>query len=117
MVSKSVDFIEYKNNRMNKNSKKKKTNKIKKKLKVCILIAVGFICIVINLCGYSKISQMRYEITDLEKVLRQKEIQLEGLNANKLKANTKEEIEKKSKEELNMNYPKEEQIEYIDLNE
>ncbi len=47
----------------------------------CILLIATFAVIILNLCGYSKISEMKYDIYYLQKDLRKKEIVLEELKA------------------------------------
>lgn len=103
--------------------KKKKENKHKKrqrrKLKKCILrfglFLFSFLIIIVNICGYSIIGNLKYDIYYLEKELREEEIRLDELKV-KVYTNTSiREIEKRAKEELNMNYPKKDQIRYIEI--
>ena len=103
--------------------KKKKENKHKKrqirKLKKCILrfglFLFSFLIIIVNICGYSIIGNLKYDIYYLEKELREEEIILGELKA-KIDANTSiREIEERAKQELNMDYPKKNQIRYIEV--
>ncbi|MDX5710443.1 hypothetical protein SIK47_04810, partial [Clostridioides difficile] len=102
---------EYKNKKKN-NYKKSNKKKIGAK---CILLIATFSVIILNLCGYSKISEMKYDIYYLQKDLRKKEIVLEELKAKETEKTSIKEIELKAKELLNMDYPKDGQIKYIDV--
>ncbi len=102
---------EYKNKKKNKYKKRNK-KKIGTK---CILLIATFAVIILNLCGYSKISEMKYDIYYLQKDLRKKEIVLEELKAKETEKTSIKEIELKAKELLNMDYPKDGQIKYIDV--
>lgn len=102
---------EYKNKKKN-NYKKRNKKKIGAK---CILLIAIFSVIILNLCGYSKISEMKYDIYYLQKDLRKKEIVLEELKAKETEKTSIKEIELKAKELLNMDYPKDGQIKYIDV--
>ena len=90
--------------------KNKKKNNYKKRNKIAT-----FSVIILNLCGYSKISEMKYDIYYLQKDLRKKEIVLEELKAKETEKTSIKEIELKAKELLNMDYPKDGQIKYIDV--
>lgn len=104
---------EYRKVKKNKH-KDRKQKKIKKEI-VVLLFMVSVSIIVINLCGYSKISQLKYEIHYLKKDLRQKEVILEQLKSELYAKTSTEQIEQDAKEKLNMDYPKENQINYIDV--
>lgn len=101
--------------------KKKKKNKNKNRNKGITFskpyVIIGFICavsaVIGNLCGYSIVSQLKYDIYYLKKDLRAKEIVIEQLNSRIYSNYSIEEIEKMAKEKINMDYPKESQIEYI----
>lgn len=64
---------------------------------------------------FKKISEMKYDIYYLQKDLRKKEIVLEELKAKETEKTSIKEIELKAKELLNMDYPKDGQIKYIDV--
>lgn len=112
--NKVKDINEYKERKKNKNKKRKrKVNRFK--------VILSFACIasimVGNLCGHVKVSELKYDIYYLQKDLNSKQIIIEQLNA-KIYSNTSvDEIEKIAKEELNMDYPSESQIEYITVND
>ena len=102
--------------------KKKKKNRYKKrkikKIAKPILLALPIIAIIIiNLCGNAIVSNYKYEINTLEKKLRKEEIKLDELKMEKLKNSSITNIEENAKEDLNMNYPNESQIRYIDIND
>ncbi|MDV9812025.1 hypothetical protein RHG56_14975 [Clostridioides difficile] len=84
---------EYKNKKKN-NYKKRNKKKIGAK---CILLIATFSVIILNLCGYSKISEMKYDIYYLQKDLRKKEIVLEELKAKETEKTSIKEIELKAK--------------------
>ena len=102
--------------------KKKKKNRYKKrkikKIAKSILLTLPIIAIIIiNLCGNAIVSNYKYEINTLEKKLRKEEIKLDELKMEKLKNSSITNIEENAKEDLNMNYPNESQIRYIDIND
>ena len=112
-----VKYInEYK--KRNKNTNKKRKRKFKlNKFQVLLIFACSASIIIGNLCGYVKISQLKYDIHYLQEELNSKQIIIEQLNA-KMYSNTSiDEVEKIAKEELNMDYPSESQIEYITVND
>lgn len=114
--SKVKDMNEYKNKKKNK-YKKKPRKKIKKVIKKNILIftgAIGVLSIfIVNICGYAIISELKYEIGDLKKEKRKAEIRLEEARADFDTKTSIHEIEKRAREELNMDYPKKNQVRYI----
>lgn len=106
------DINEYKKNKKNKHKKGNKKKPIKKSKVILTYICVASV-MVLNLCGYAKISELKYDIHYLKKDLKSKQIIIEQLSS-KVYSNTSiEEIEKQAKEKLNMDYPKDNQIEYI----
>lgn len=105
---------EYKKEKKNKH-KKRQGKKVKKIILRFGLFLVCFFIIIVNLCGYSVIGNLKYDIYYLKEELRDEEIKLEGLKANVDTKNSIIEIEKKAKEELNMDYPNENQIRYIEV--
>ncbi|RDY28479.1 hypothetical protein CHL78_004645 [Romboutsia weinsteinii] len=108
------ELNEYK--KINKNNYRNRGKKKTKKIIPKIFIAICILGIVIgNLYGYSAVSQLKYDIYYLEKELRQKEVALEEVKATLSNNTSVQEIEKKAKDELNMEYPKDDQIEYIDV--
>lgn len=112
--NKIKDMNEYKKSKKNKYKSKYKL-KIKKIVFVGTFIALGFTVILGNICGYVTVSELKYDIHYLKKELKAQEISRDEL---KTKVDTKtsiREIEKKAKEELNMDYPKKDQIKYIDV--
>ncbi|MGL5329759.1 MAG: hypothetical protein ACRDD7_10845 [Peptostreptococcaceae bacterium] len=108
------DINEYKKNKKNKHKKGKKKKPIKKSKVLLTYIVIASVMI-LNLCGYAKISELKYDIHYLKKDLRSKEVVIEQLNAEVYSNTSIEEIEKQAKEKLNMDYPKDSQIEYITL--
>ncbi|MGL4914104.1 MAG: hypothetical protein ACRC3Y_16910 [Romboutsia sp.] len=112
--NKVKDLNEYKKEKKNKHKKKKKI-KLRKRIYVPI-IAISILGILIgNICGYAIVSDLKYDIHYLKKELRQKEIKLEELNAKIDTSTSIQEIEKRAKEELNMDYPNKSQIRYVDV--
>ena len=101
--------------------KKKKKNryrkrKIKRVVKPILFTFPILSIIIINLCGNAIVSNYKYEINKLKRELRKEEIVLDGLRMEKLKDSSITTIEENAKEKLNMDYPNESQIRYIDLN-
>ena len=109
---KSMD--EYKRKKKNKH---KNRRQIKFKKKLCIfLISISTLGVVIgNICGYAVVSELKYDIHYLKKELRKEEIRLEEQKANVDTSTSIQEIEKRAKEELNMDYLKDSQIRYIEV--
>ena len=62
-------------------------------------------------------SNYKYEINTLKKQLRKQEIVLDGLKMEQLKSSSITNIEENAKEKLNMDYPNESQMRYVDLND
>ncbi|WP_236887604.1 hypothetical protein [Metaclostridioides mangenotii] len=114
--SKVRDIDEYKSKNKN-NYKNRKGNKPRRKLPKFLIFVASFVIIILNLCGYAKISEMKYDIHYLEQDLRKKEITLDELETEHKKDKSITEVENNAKETLNMDYPKKEQIEYINLSE
>ncbi|WP_122638396.1 MULTISPECIES: hypothetical protein [unclassified Romboutsia] len=110
--NKIKDINEYKKKKQNKHKNRSRKTAFKKSRVILTFAFVSSIMIV-NLCGYAKISELRYDIYYLEKDLRSKEIIIEQLNSNIYSNTSIEEIENMAKEKLNMDYPNDNQIEYI----
>lgn len=110
--SKIEDINEYKKKKKNKNKNRNKKTAFKKS-HVILMFACVAVVMIVNLCGYAKISELKYDIHYLKKDLRSKEVVIEQLNSNIYSNTSTREIEKMAKEKLNMDYPKESQIEYI----
>lgn len=104
------DIDEYKRRKKNKN-RKRKYKKIKPILLIITVVAIS----IINLCGNAIVSNMKYEINSLKKELRNEEIALDELKMEQLKYSNKSNVEEEAKEKLNMNYPNNYQIRYIDM--
>lgn len=104
---------EYK--KTNKNNYKNRRLKVKKNIVICFSAVGVFGILVANLYGYSEVSKLKYDIHYLKQDLRKKEVLLEQLNVKVNDKTSIEEIEKKAKEELNLDYPKKEQIQYIEI--
>ncbi len=115
-TSKVRNIDEYKKGNKN-NYKKRKGNKPMRKLPKFLIFVATFGVIILNLCGYAKISEMKYDIHYLEQDLRKKEITLDELETEHKKDESITEVENNAKETLSMDYPKKEQIEYINLSE
>lgn len=110
--NKIKDMNEYKKSKKNRYKLK---IKIKKIIFLSTFITLGFAVILGNICGYVIISQLKYDIHYLKKELKAEEILRDELKT-KVDTNTSiPEIEKNAKEQLNMDYPKNEQIKYIDV--
>ena len=112
--NKVKNINEYKNEKKNKH-KKRQGRKIKKIIFRFGLFLVCFLIIIINICGYSVVGNLKYDIYYLKKELREEEIRLDELKANVDTSTSIREIEKRAKEELNMDYPKKNQIRYIEV--
>ena len=106
---------EYKNEKKNK-YKKRQGKKVKKVILRFGLILLFFLIIIANICGYSVIGNLKYDIYYLKKELREEEIRLDELKAKVDTNSSIREIEERAKEELNMDYPKQNQIRYIEVN-
>ena len=105
---------EYKKNKKNK-YKMRRGRRLKRLILRFGLFLSCILIVIINICGYSIIGNLKYDIYYLEKELREEEIRLDELKV-KVYTNTSiREIEKRAKEELNMNYPKKDQIRYIEI--
>ena len=107
-TDKVKNINEYKKEKKNK-YKKRKNRKVKK-----VILRFGLI-IIINICGYSVVGNLKYDIYYLKKELRQEEIRLDELKAKVDTNSSIREIEEKAKEELNMDYLKKNQIRYIEV--
>ncbi len=108
------DINEYKKNKKNKNKCRIKA-KIKKHMLIILTTISCLGLIIVNICGYAVIAELKYNIHYLKKELRKEEISLEELKA-KVDTNTSiQEIELRAKEQLNMDYPKKNQIKYINI--
>lgn len=108
--NKIKDIREYK--KENKNNYKKRRRKNKKFIFFFAAITILGVCVG-NIYGYSVVSQLKYDIYYLKKDLNKKEILLNQLQVENNNSTSINEIENKVREELNMDYPKDEQIEYI----
>lgn len=102
---------EYKIRKKNRNKKRK----YKKTIKYFLFVAPVITIIIINLCGNAVVSNYKYEINYLKKELRKKEIALDELKIKQLEYGSITKVEEKAKEKLNMYYPNESQIRYIDM--
>lgn len=115
------DFLNKKERVKNINEyKKRKKNryrkrKIKRVVKPILLAFPVLLIIIINLCGNAIVSNYKYEINTLKKQLRKEEIVLDGLKMEQIKNSSITNIEENAKEKLNMDYPNESQMRYIDL--
>lgn len=110
--NKIKNINEYKNEKKNKH-KKRQRKKIKKVILRFGLFLVCFLIIIINICGYSIIGNLKYDIYYLKQELREEEIRLDEIKVNVDTSSSIKEIEKRSKEELSMDYPNQNQIRYI----
>lgn len=117
------DFLNKKKRVKNINEyKKRKENryrkrKIKRVVKPILFAFPVVSIIIINLCGNAIVSNYKYEINTLKKQLRKQEIVLDGLKMEQLKSSSITNIEENAKEKLNMDYPNESQMRYVDLND
>ena len=116
------DFLSEKQRVKNINEyKKRKKNryrkrKIKRLIKPILFSLSILVIILINLCGNAIVSNYKYEINTLEQQLRKEEIALDQLKVETLQNKSITNIEENAKEKLNMDYPSESQIRYIDFN-
>lgn len=110
--NKIKDMNEYKKSRKNKNKKRKK--RVSKLYMAIISICVLSI-IILDICGYAKLSQLKYEIGSLKEELKQKNIVLNELKTAVDNNTSTQNIELEAKEKLHMDYPKKEQIRYIEV--
>lgn len=102
---------EYKKRKKNRYRKRK----IKRILKPILFIFPVIAIIIINLCGNAIVSNYKYKINTLKKELRKEEIALDGLKMEQLKNSSITSIEENAREELDMDYPNQSQMRYIDL--
>ncbi|MEF9991666.1 MAG: hypothetical protein RRZ84_06270 [Romboutsia sp.] len=108
------DINEYKKAKKNKYRRRENKKTIKKP--IMFLIFIGTLSILIgNIYGYSIVSDLKYDIHYLKNDLKKKEIALEQLQAEAITDKSVQEVEKKAKDELNMDYPKNNQIKYIEV--
>ncbi|MDB8799200.1 hypothetical protein PN290_07380 [Romboutsia sp. 1001216sp1] len=112
--NKIKDINEYKKRKKNKH-KIIRAKKIKKMIFILSLSVGVFMTLIINICGYSVIGELKYSIGNLKKELRKEEIRLEEAKANADTKTSIQEIEKRAREELNMDYPTKNQIRYIQI--
>lgn len=110
--NKIMDIHEYKKEKKNKNKSRKCLNK--KITFFFVAISILTVC-VSNVYGYSVVSKLKYDIHYLKKDLNKKEILLNQLEVENNNKSSVKEIEEKVREELNMDYPSDEQIEYINI--
>ena len=102
---------EYKKRKKNRYRKRK----IKRVVKPILFAFPVVSIIIINLCGNAIVSNYKYEINKMKKQLRKEEIVLDGLKMEQLENSSITNIEENAKEKLNMDYPNESQMRYIDL--
>ena len=109
------EINEYRLNKKNNYKRKLLKKIIKLSIKLGCLL---FIFIIISGClyGYSEISKLKYEIGKLESELHKKNIEKDNIKVEVDILTTSKDIEKKANEKLGMNYPKESQIRYIEVN-
>ncbi len=114
-MSKRVsDINEYKKKKKNNNIKRKRKKFLKKFSRVFLFVFI-FGMIIGNISGQALISKLNYEVYYLKKDLREREIRLDELKEDVYTDASLKEIEKKAREELQMDYPKKEQIRYIQV--
>ena len=109
--NKIKDINEYKKTKQNKHKKRK--NKPVRRVYVLAFGGCALATIIVNIGGYATMSDLKYNIVSLEMELRKQEIILEGIKADVGTNTSIDEIESRAKEELNMDYPKDNQIRYI----
>lgn len=112
--NKIKDMNEYKKEKKNKHNNKRK-KKLKKRVSIIFISVIALGVVIGNICGYTVVSDLKYDIHYLKKDLRQEEIRLEELKAKVDTSTSIQEIETKAKEELNMDYPNKNQIRYIEV--
>jgi len=112
--NKVKNINEYKNKKKNKH-KQRQGKKLKKTILKFGLFLILFLIIIANICGYSIIGNLKYDIYYLKKELREEEIRLGELKAKVDTNSSIREIEERVKKELNMDYPKKNQIRYIEI--
>jgi cell division protein FtsL len=108
------DINEY---RINKKNKYKKVV-LKKILKFTIklgCVSCVFIIILGCMYSYSEVSKLKYKIGELESILHNKTIERDNVQVEVDLLTRSRDIEKKANEKLGMDYPKENQIKYIEV--
>lgn len=112
--NKIKDINEYKKKKKNKYKKRKFRKILKLTIKpICFIFVFGVI--VSCMYGYSEMSNKKYKIGELEKKLHQKEIERDNLRVNLDLLTRSKDIEQKAKDKFGMDYPKESQVEYIEV--
>lgn len=93
--------------------------RIKKEFKIGFVKVVAGLSIFCAVFGcmyvYSEVAKLKYEIGDLESELHKKTIEKENLQVDVNLLSRSRDIEKKASEELGMDYPKKNQIKYIEV--
>ncbi len=112
--NKVKDIEEYKKYKKNKHNKRLKKKVAKIMIKVS-LFSLVFATIIANISGQVILAELSYEIHYLEKELREENIRLGELEERVDIQDSINEIEKRAKEELNMDYVKKDQIRYIQI--
>ena len=105
---------EYKKEKKNKHKNKRRI-KLKKRISIFFISISTLVFLIWSIGGYVLVSDLKYEIHYLKQDLRKEEIRLEELKAKVDTSTSIQEIEKRAKEELNMDYPKKNQIRYIEV--
>lgn len=112
--NKIKDINEYKKKKKNKYKKRKIRKLVKLMIKpVCFICVFGII--ISCMYGYSEMSNKKYKIGELEKELHKKEIERDNLRVDLDLLTRSKDIEQKAKEQFGMDYPKESQVEYIEV--
>ncbi len=112
--NKIKDINEYKQKKKNKYQRRKFKSITRLMIKpICIIFVLGVI--ISCMYGYSEMSRKKYKIGELEKVLHQKEIERDNLKVDLDLLTRSKDIEQKAKEQFGMDYPKDNQVEYIEV--
>ncbi len=104
----------YQINNINKLKNKKSRNK-RKTLVYIVFVAIVLSIVITFMYRYAVISGLRYDMTSLDKELKNKKNEKKQLDLNLDELSRSGFIEKDAQERLNMNYPTEEQTVYINI--
>ncbi len=91
--------------------------KIGKKIKPILLVAIGFIMAFLIVARHATISENHHKILRLEKTLEQQITRNEFLKVELASCENLDDIETKAKDELGLDYPKQGQIQFVELPE
>lgn len=112
--NKIKDINEYRAKK--KNIYKRRIKKNIKKIVLKISIGLSIFCMIFGcMYSYSEVAKLKYKIGELEGELHNKTIEKENLQVDVNLLMRSKDIEKRANEELGMDYPKKNQIKYIEV--